>query len=497
MFSQQFDYGDFSLLFAQVPQKNTKKSAVGLKVLPKGASYEPKGSDAPLFYAEYTDGISVPVKVLRQVRFLSGSLNSYFADEGGMEYTQKLVFDRETGVFTVSIRCENKSTEERTLRFLSSFSFGFAPKRGTKLYRMGSACSYAYSFLGETIEDLGLGFENSPPLAFGRDGRFLPFAAVQTENGVLAMRLDSANQFEIILRRSKERLELFGGERIGNKTIPPGGYHETCKVHIVLQPSLEDALRALNRRMAKKLSSEEELPVVCSAENISIGNVKKFSALLRDLNIPAAVLEEGKKPRTEEETEKILQKFIAEGVRMESGLSGVFSLPRVAGATAIAAANFSRVYPARRTMIDFEVLPGETKEETLFKFCAAAMGRIRLKGELLKLGEEQISLLKEAFSFYERIFEIVRSGEVFLCEFTGCVSSEPLGRQIYGKEFGGSRLLFVHFYGEEGTFKLPLEGYELKDEFSTASFGVRAETLRIAGQAGQAGIFLLERKGDI
>lgn len=494
MFFQRFDYGETSLCFAQTSLMNTKKTAVGVHILPKGASYEPKGDDAPLFYAEFSDGSSVPVKSLRQVQFLSGSLNSYLSDENNAEFIHKLVYDSETGVFSASVRYENKTKEERCLKSLTSFSFGFLFERGMQIVRMGSAFSYAYSIKKETLEELGLGFEKSPPFVFGRDMRFLPFVALQGNGSVLAIRLDAPEKFEIKLRRAQERIEILGSERFGSKILAPGGSFETCKVHFTLQPTLEKALHALNRRMAKKLPAEEGEGIVCSAENIALGNMKKFSALLRELKIPCAVMDEGKKPRTEEELQSALTKLSVEGIRAESSVPGIFSLPHLGNATAIAAANITRVLPARKIFSDFEVSASESDEETLFKFCAAAMVRIKLKGELLKLPEEKIAYLKTLFAFNEKVREIVLKGEIVRCEFAGTVSAEPQGTQIYIKEYHDQSLIFVHFFETEGVFKIPLEGYEIQDEVSSALFNVRSELFRISGKGGQAGAFLLKRR---
>ena len=567
-FYQKFEFGETAVHYAQIPMSQGKKT-IGMALLPKGAPFDAGNfMDVPILHAAYSGIDNRPLKVTRQVQFLSGNLNTYLADEDGMEYVHRLYYERKTGVFSVSIRCENRSKEDKSFEKLSAFSFGgFPASKNTIFHRISGAYSHAFGLMSESLSALGLaGFRNAPLVRFhainGEEGRYLPFAALSSECGALAVMMEPPQAWEIRLCRMGEGVNLFGGmdffRGLSKRTLPAGGSYETSRVYFTFQPTLALALSALVKQQECKLfasSVEEELPVIFSTESIS--NLNKLSATLKNLNVSAVVFENSaKRPRTKEElvaaTAKLNQAGMWTGIGLEDGIddsdkysllkeSGVtylalkgrggsreidelrsadknlviegrlpacdiepfrvskfnlFALPKFGAATAIAAANLSRILPSRQMLIDVPISAEETEEEIIFKLCSAMTCRIRLSGDLLKLDESKTELYSRGIRFYETAKEIIKNGTTILLDCDAFASEKPEGRQIYLREYGEKRLLIVHFFECENAVRIPLGGYEITESFTSLSNATRGEYLRIVGKSFSAGAFLLNKKRE-
>ncbi len=159
----------------------------------------------------------------------------------------------------------------------------------------------------------------------------------------------------------------------------------------------------------------------------------------------------------------------------------------------LVAANVSRVIPARQSQIWAVIRENEPDSRTIYSLCAAMMGRICLSGDLHKVPAEKIALIAEGLRFYEGVKEIVRRGDIAAIDCDVEYYRDPVGRQVYIKDFGKSRLVIVHFLKGECAVKIPLDGYFLKSSYTDLRYAVKNECLRIAGAEFHAGAFLLEK----
>ncbi len=303
MYYKKYDFGDVTLHFAEV-SAGGKRTTAGMILTPRGMTLDPKGlSCGAMVQAAFSGdephlsrsagGIASrafrALKITRQVLFVNGDLNTYLTGEDGDEFIHRLKFERSTGVFTVSVRYDNRSKEPRTLEWLSSFSFGGfsllgTPSGGT-LHRIRGA-ERVFRLESEPLSRLGLYREGAAEEWGGIGGapsrRFYPFAALETESGyVLGVQTEAPFSWRNELLFSGGDLVFSGGIsdfETGHfrKKIFPGESFETPRASFTLQRSLSAACQALVKDLERRLpvpKCEEDLPVL-----FLDGTAKKSSA---------------------------------------------------------------------------------------------------------------------------------------------------------------------------------------------------------------------------
>ena len=297
MFFKKYDFGDVSVYYIETPVEGTKKTTVGMAVYPKGVSIDPKklccdslvqvaftGDEA---LTDYSMGVtmrnrsSTILKVSRQVQFMSGTLNTYLEDGNGNEYVHKLFYERETGVFTVNVRYDNRSKESRILEHLSSFSISgiSSPSadftsRGLVLHRIMSSWrrksdSFAHLF-DVSRAPCGVKVEK-----WGQAG-YYPFAGLECPDGfVVGVQMDAPFSWQMEVFGGKETSAISGGIvdfEFGHwrKEIPAGGSFTTPCARFTLKQNLSEVCNAFLREQDSRLhvpASENEMPVLFYEEN--------------------------------------------------------------------------------------------------------------------------------------------------------------------------------------------------------------------------------------
>ncbi len=159
----------------------------------------------------------------------------------------------------------------------------------------------------------------------------------------------------------------------------------------------------------------------------------------------------------------------------------------------LVAANVSRVIPARQEQIWAVLREGESNSRTIYSLCAAMMGRICLSGDILKLSEEKIGLIQRGLSFYEKIKDVVRFGDIAKIDNTVEYYRAPKGRQVYIKKYGAKRLVIVHFLDDASEVTLPIKGERLAACFTDLCYEADGK-LSVRGEPFHAGAWLFEKE---
>ena len=306
MFFKKFIYGDTAVYFVECPvEGHDKTTTVGLAAYPKDVEIDPKtlrcdslvqvaftGDDSLI---DYTRGVtmrnraSTVLKVVKQVEFSGGRLNTYLTDGAGNEYVHRLCYDRVTGVFTVNVRYENHTKKPRTLEYLASASLSgiAAPAdmttRGLSLYRMTSAWSRECRLKTDSFAHLGL------DMSWGRYGvkaekwgevgsmpnrGYFPFAAIEdgTSGTIWGFMAEAPFSWQMEVYEEKETCAFscgladyeFGHWR---KVVPAGLSFTTQAARFVVRRGggVNAVCNALVHEQDMRLNvprCEEEMPVI-------------------------------------------------------------------------------------------------------------------------------------------------------------------------------------------------------------------------------------------
>ncbi len=306
MFFEKYLFGDTAVYYAECPVEGHEgKTMVGLAMYPKEEKVDP----ARLFcdglvqvaftgdegLIDYTFGVTMRNRASSLLFVESQAadergVTTLLSDGRGNLYTHFLRYSPATGVFTIWVRYENCTGEERTLEFLASLSLSgiAAPSadcRGTyglQLHRMTSAWSRecrlktdAFSALGMDMSwaRYGVKVEKWGEVGSMPNRGYYPFAAIEDgEAGVVwAVQLEAPCSWQMELYEEKETCSLSAGladYEFGHwrKNIPAGATFETEKAFVcVKKGSLLDACNALVHEQDARLDvpeSEEEMPVL-------------------------------------------------------------------------------------------------------------------------------------------------------------------------------------------------------------------------------------------
>lgn len=159
----------------------------------------------------------------------------------------------------------------------------------------------------------------------------------------------------------------------------------------------------------------------------------------------------------------------------------------------LVAANVSRVVPARQSLIWAVLRASDTPSRTIYTLTAAMLGRICLSGEVINMPPEKVELVKEGLDFYEQIKHIVRNGDIRCIDCNVDYYRNPVGRQIYVKDYGDERLVIVHQLDSAQAIKVAAKGYTLQRAYTDLSHEMQDGTLCIEGKSFTAGAFLLKK----
>lgn len=342
MFVKKYIFGDTAVYFVECPvEGHEKTTTVGLAAFPKDIEIDPKtlrcdslvqvaftGDDTLI---DYTRGVTMRnrrssvLKIVKQVEFSGGRLNTYLTDGAGNDYVHRLSYDRLTGVFTVNVRYENHTKSPRTLEYLASASLsGIASPfdmttRGLSLHRMTSAWSRECRLKTDTFAQLGL------DMSWGRYGvkaekwgqvgsmpnrGYFPFAAIEdVQSGTIwGFMAEAPASWQMEVYEEKETCAFscgladyeFGHWR---KTIPAGLSFTTQAARFVVGRGggVNAVCNAFVHEQDMRLSvprSEEEMPVIYNEYCATWGTptekkVERQLKSLDGLNIKYFVIDAG------------------------------------------------------------------------------------------------------------------------------------------------------------------------------------------------------------
>lgn len=160
----------------------------------------------------------------------------------------------------------------------------------------------------------------------------------------------------------------------------------------------------------------------------------------------------------------------------------------------LVAANLSRVIPARQMQIWAVLRENDTDERTVYSLCAAMIGRICLSGDVLRLTPEKKALIREGLDFYAAVKDIVRYGDVVKIENTVEYYREPVGYQIFQKEYAGRRLTIVHRLKGVAPVYINTAGYRLVRAYTRTLYEASEGIITVGGGEFCAAAFLEERR---
>ena len=162
----------------------------------------------------------------------------------------------------------------------------------------------------------------------------------------------------------------------------------------------------------------------------------------------------------------------------------------------LVAANVSRVIPARQSQIWAALREDESVSRTVYSLCAAFLGRVCLSGDVLNMPDEKRALILNGLHFYSEVKDIVRYGDIVEIDCSVTSYRNPVGRQIYIKEYNGRRLIIVHALGKDDLIEIPLQGYRLDCAYTDLDYQEEDGLLRVSAKSFTAGAFLLIKANE-
>lgn len=281
--------------------------------------------------ADYTQGVtmrnrsSVILHIVSQKKE-GNKIETCLSDGKGNEYLHVLVFDKNTGVFSVWTEYTNHTKKAQILESLQSFSvsgiYRLSSEKitdaGLKLVRMTSAWSRECRLKADEFCDLGLDMSwaryGVKCERFGEIGSmpnrgYFPFAAITDEKSgfILAAMLEAPYSWQMELYKEKETSALSGGAadyEFGHwfkKIAPEESYRTDCAFLRVRYGTVDDVCNDFVRFQDSRLSvpaSEEEMPVLfneyCTTWGVpSEKNIQEILESIRDIPFGYFVIDAG------------------------------------------------------------------------------------------------------------------------------------------------------------------------------------------------------------
>lgn len=162
----------------------------------------------------------------------------------------------------------------------------------------------------------------------------------------------------------------------------------------------------------------------------------------------------------------------------------------------LVAANVSRVIPARQSQIWATLRENESVSRTVYSLCAAMIGRICLSGDVLNMSDAKRTLILNGLNFYSAVKDVVRYGDIVDIDCDVASYRNPVGKQVYVKEYNGRRFIIVHVFGKDDLIEIPLEGYRLECAYTDLDYQETDGHLQISAKSFTAGAFLLVKSNE-
>lgn len=243
---------------------------------------------------DYTNGITLRNRSSARLAILSQraderSVVTRLSDGAGNDYEHTLLFDGETGVFSVYVEYFNNTKSAQTLESLQSFSIsgicnlqsGKITDEGLRLTRFVSAWSRECRLKTEEFCDLGLDMSwarfGVKCEKFGQIGSmpnrgYYPFAAISGGGCTWAAALEAPYSWQMEVYKERETSALSGGLadfEYGHwcKEIPAGGGFKTHRAFLRVKKTedIDSVCNDFVHFYASELSlpdSEKEMPVI-------------------------------------------------------------------------------------------------------------------------------------------------------------------------------------------------------------------------------------------
>ena len=136
----------------------------------------------------------------------------------------------------------------------------------------------------------------------------------------------------------------------------------------------------------------------------------------------------------------------------------------------VIAMDLHRIMQPRTMQIWASILPKLSKDEVYFTMAKAMLGRICLAGQLTKVSDEYLTVVKEGVDFYENIKEVIKSGNTTLIdtdEITSILNPHGIIRLV--REYNNQKLCYVFAFDKtDRTVSFESEGYKLMHSFGNA-----------------------------
>lgn len=335
MFYRKYIFGDSAVYYTEVPLEGHEgKTQIGLAIYPADcAPCEGLYCDSLVQAAftgdelliDYTGGVTMRnreatlLSVEDQTASKSGVVTR-LTDGRGNFYTHVLRYFEQFGVFSASVRYENRTGGVRTLEMLSSFSLNLSASDGVglTLHRMTSAWSRECRLKSEELSSLGLDMSwaryGVKCERWGEAGSmsnrgWFPFAAVEDSKAQITwgVMLEAPFSWQLELYKEKESCALSGGladYEFGHwrKDILPDEAFQTHEAFITVKKGgVNDVCNALVKEADRRLcvpESEEEMPVLFNEYCTTWGcpseeNIERILEALKPLPIGTFVIDCG------------------------------------------------------------------------------------------------------------------------------------------------------------------------------------------------------------
>jgi alpha-galactosidase len=147
----------------------------------------------------------------------------------------------------------------------------------------------------------------------------------------------------------------------------------------------------------------------------------------------------------------------------------------------IIAANQHKVVLPRQLQVWAVLRREDRRERTEYSLAATFLGRMALSGDMTALGDEPMSAVREALSFYQMAVPVIVKGRSRLLECPVGSWRHPEGRQVFMRvsEDGNQALVVIHTFADPPAsgpvVKLPGDEWRIAASFGSATLGARLE----------------------
>ncbi len=147
----------------------------------------------------------------------------------------------------------------------------------------------------------------------------------------------------------------------------------------------------------------------------------------------------------------IVENCASGGHRIEPGMVGITSLSQFSDAhetveIPLIAAQMHRLIPAHKIQVWAVLRVDDTPHRLRYSLAATMLGRICISGDILRLDDWQMALLRECCAFHARAVPVIRDGHSRLHAHTGSSRRYPSGWQALMRSTGQSAMIVLHTF---------------------------------------------------